>query len=603
MNFFTTLNETPTEKTKIESFQLPISYIQNKLHILPSNISTDLELTELTKAESLEEKENTLNPMYDYLFRPQHKFAENTIPLWKTHFTSNVQYLKETQIILSNMRTYKKNMDLHTTYKNYSPNYENMMDVWHATKEDPEFLDKYSYMDIEYLKWLNRMPSFLQMMSFVNMTSPILALIIPFIFILAPFIILKIQGQPITFTMYLDVLCNLAKYHFIGKAVSMLRNFNATNLVYFCMMLAFYAYQCYTNYNSCIRFYKHVREMNKKIIEMRNYLDYSIESMQQFLEISKTCQQYNAFNCEVCVHMDNMQNLRQVLSQVAPFEPNLNKVTEIGLLLRCFYEIHENDVYGRSVYWSFGFEGYMNNLLGVHENLCENRVAYAEYCDNDVKYMSEQQYYPAHMYDSFVSNDCQLDKNMVITGPNAAGKTTFLKTTLLNVLFSQQIGCGFYKSCKLRPYTHIYSYLNIPDTSARDSLFQAESRRCKEILDSVSSVDDSARHFCVFDELYSGTNPEEATKSAYAFLLYLAKYENVNFVLTTHYVSVCKRLRKVPTVCNWRMGARLLEDGNIRYTYKIGRGISKVQGAFSVLREMGYPTEILETIRNYDSSK
>jgi hypothetical protein len=50
------------------------------------------------------------------------------------------------------------------------------------------------------------------------------------------------------------------------------------------------------------------------------------------------------------------------------------------------------------------------------------------------------------------------------------------------------------------------------------------------------------------------------------------------------------------------MGAQLLEDGNLRYTYKIGRGVSKVQGAFSVLREMGYPTEILETIRNYDST-
>ena len=601
MNLFTYFNEAPKEKINFESqFQLPITYIQNQLHILPDNISSDLELTELNNAQLKEETK--LNPMYHYLFKPQHKFAENTIPLWKKHFTSNIQYLKETQMILSNLRTYKKNMELHTTNKNYSPNYENIMDVWHTTKEDPEFLDKYSYMDIHCFKWLNRMPSFLQTMSFVNMTSPILALILPFIFILAPFVILKIQGQDVCFTKYLDVLCSLAKYHFIGKAVNMLRNFSITNLIYFCMILAFYAYQCYTNYNSCVRFYKHIREMNKKIIEMRNYLDYSIESIQQFLQISKTCQQYSSFNCDVFAHVNNLHSLRQVLSQVEPFEPNLSKVTEIGLLLRCFYEIHENDVYSKSVYWSFGFEGYMNNLLGIHENLCENSIAYAEYRD-DVKYVSEQQYYPAHMYDSFVSNDCQLDKNMVITGPNAAGKTTFLKTTLLNVLFSQQIGCGFYKSCKLRPYTHIYSYLNIPDTSARDSLFQAESRRCKEILDSVSSVDDGARHFCVFDELYSGTNPEEATKSAYAFLLYLANYENVNFVLTTHYVSVCKRLRKVPTVCNWRMGARLLEDGNIRYTYKIGRGISKIQGAFSVLREMGYPTEILETIRNYDTFK
>jgi len=602
MNLLFESNTNQDKTTKVcTPFKLPITYIENDVHCLPPNVSADLELDKLiNEPQEVADEIKKQQPMYYYLFKPQNKFAENTIPLWKTHFTSNVHYLKETQSIISNLNIYKKNMDLHTTCTNYSPQYENIIDVWHTTKEDPEFLDKYSYMDIEWLKWLNRMPSFLQTMSFVNMTSPVLALIIPFIFILAPFIILKIQGMPVTFTMYLDVLCNLAKYHFIGKAVNMLRDFSVTNLIYFCLMTGFYLYQCYSNYNSCIRFYKNIRKMNQRIIETRNYLDYSIESIGQFMNISKTCLQYKPFHIETSAHIDNLISLRQVLANVAPFEPSLSKVTEIGLLMRCFYEIHENHVYGQSLFWSFGFEGYMNNLLGIHANLAENRIAYAEYSETCNKTVYENQYYPAHMYDTYVSNDCKLDKNMVITGPNAAGKTTFLKTTLLNVLFSQQIGCGFYKSCKINPYTHIHSYLNIPDTSARDSLFQAESRRCKEILDAVlMNPVDNARHFCVFDELYSGTNPEEATKSAYAFLLYLAKYENVDFILTTHYVSVCKRLRKVPTVRNWQMEARELADGEIKYSYKIGRGISKIQGAFSVLRQMGYPEEILNTIRGY----
>ena len=45
------------------------------------------------------------------------------------------------------------------------------------------------------------------------------------------------------------------------------------------------------------------------------------------------------------------------------------------------------------------------------------------------------------------------------------------------------------------------------------------------------------RHLCVFDELYSGTNPEEATKSSYAFLKYLAKYKHLDFILTTHILT------------------------------------------------------------------
>jgi hypothetical protein len=491
-------------------------------------------------------------------------------------------------------------MDIHNANTQYELKYENIMDVWRSTKENDDFLDKYSYMDIECLKWLNRMPSFLQTMSFVNMTSPVLALIIPFIFMLAPFVVIKMHGIPMTMTVYIETLCQIAKYHFIGKAVNMLCNFSATNLIYFVIMLVFYTYQCYSNYTYCVKFYRNIREINKHIIEMRNYLDYSIESMQQFVAISKTCQQYQSFNIVVSGHMQNLQDLRQVLSRVAPFDPSIGKLTEIGLLLRCFYEIYENETFCESIHWSFGFEGYMKNLQGICENLSEGRIHYAEYNKTNGQTIREQ-YYPAHMNEKYVTNDCAMDKNIVITGPNAAGKTTFLKTTMLNVLFSQQIGCGFYAKCEMPVYTHIHSYLNIPDTSARDSLFQAESRRCKEILDAVGSNSggEERRHFCVFDELYSGTNPEEATKSAYAFLRYLSKFENVDFILTTHYVSVCKKLQKIQKVRNWKMEAIQSTDGEIQYTYKIAEGISTVQGAYSVLRDMGYPPEILDTICKY----
>jgi DNA mismatch repair ATPase MutS len=164
-----------------------------------------------------------------------------------------------------------------------------------------------------------------------------------------------------------------------------------------------------------------------------------------------------------------------------------------------------------------------------------------------------------------------LDKNIIITGPNASGKTTILKSTLINVIFSQQFGCGFYDEATIVPYKHIHSYLNIPDTSGRDSLFQAESRRCKEILDIIQETESTmsnSRHCCIFDELYSGTNPEEAVESAYSFLLYLSKFDNVDFILTTHYFEVCKRFKKSDRVDNYKMDVAVDELGKIKYTYK-----------------------------------
>jgi DNA mismatch repair ATPase MutS len=188
-----------------------------------------------------------------------------------------------------------------------------------------------------------------------------------------------------------------------------------------------------------------------------------------------------------------------------------------------------------------------------------------------------------------------LSANIIITGPNASGKTTQLKTTAINIILTQQFGVGFYTSCELLPYTHIHSYLNIPDTSGRDSLFQAEARRCKEILDVVATSDtDSTRHFCVFDELFSGTNAEEATSASFGFLKYLQGFTNVDFILTTHFVKLCQKVEKdgALRIANYMMDAELC-DTEIVFTYDMIPGISKIKAAKLILIQMGFPDEII----------
>ena len=177
---------------------------------------------------------------------------------------------------------------------------------------------------------------------------------------------------------------------------------------------------------------------------------------------------------------------------------------------------------------------------------------------------------------------------MIITGPNASGKTTILKSLLFNIIFSQQTGLGFYDSAKINLYNYIHSYINIPDTSNRDSLFQAEARRCKNILDSIES--NNKRHLCVFDELYSGTNPTEAICAGYGFLTFLNKNKNINFILTTHYVELCDIL-KDQDILNMKM----LTDNK----YKLAYGISKINGGISILEELNYNKEIIEYAKNY----
>jgi hypothetical protein len=617
VNFTAKINEAIQNKTNINNknnknhannsesvFKLPIEYLDHSdRFVLNATVCDDLELS--VKESIVDISNNDIeneNTMYHYLLKPTNDFALNTIPKWNKYITANTVFLEETQEIIQTIGPYKKNMET----MNYTPDYDTIMKIWHDTKEDPNFLERYSYIEFEMFKNVNKMPAFLQAISVVNMGSPILSFLVPFILFLFPFVIVKMQGIPITFSVYIRVLKDISKNHFIGKLIANMQDMSLQNFVYIIILLGLYAYQIYQNYMACMRFYKNISRINEQICEMQKYLNYSISNMEYFSLLLKNKTNYYLFQQDLQLHINNLKDLRTYIQSVRPFKPSFSKIGEIGTLLGCYYELYSNTEYEISLKYSFDFEGFSNNLLGIFENLEKNKIGVSDFYTNmDISgnpLIMKEQYYPALINDTYVVNDADIDKNMIITGPNAAGKTTFLKTTLINIIFTQQFGCGFYSSCKMKPYTHIHSYLNIPDTSGRDSLFQAESRRCKEILNViVNDTIPNSRHFSIFDELYSGTNPLEASKSAYAFLLYLSKFDNVDFILTTHYVDICSRLTSVSNkIENWKMDASINEQGDIQYMYKISKGISTIQGAIKVLRDMEYPDEIIQTMTEYD---
>jgi DNA mismatch repair ATPase MutS len=203
-------------------------------------------------------------------------------------------------------------------------------------------------------------------------------------------------------------------------------------------------------------------------------------------------------------------------------------------------------------------------------------------------------YYPTLVKDSPKKNSIKLQKDCIITGPNASGKTTTLKSVLINILLTQQYGCGFYDKMSFIPYHYLHCYLNVPDTSGRDSLFQSESRKCKKILDKINKLGGSVRHFCLFDELYSGTNPKEAVKCGYAYLSHLSNTANIQYMLTTHYTELCEKFSKKDTIENYKMLVKVDEaTSTITYTYKIVKGVNDVDGGVEVLRQMNYPVSIL----------
>ena len=559
------------KKEPLDPFKLPIEYLdENVIHTLTDVVASDLELVSATASE----------PMYDILLKPKHSFAKNMICQWKKKFTSDTEFLKQTQQIIGK-----------TAASNSTIDCESISTIWKDIYETPGFHDRYSYIDIDKFHFINHSSKFLGVWTVVNLLSPLFSIMLPLILLVAPFVLLKIQRVPIEFNTYIDVLKNIAKQHAIGKVFNSMNDFSMNNLIYVVFTVAMYAMQMYQNVKSCIRFYKNINSVNTNLLTLKTFVDHSIASMEEFLEKNAGLSRYRGFCHDVSLHCHYLLSLRDELKDVKPFSFGVSKCFEVGYLLKCYYSLHSVADYKLGLQYAISFEGYRSNLESLGECIQQGSLHFGQL--NGDKTVFKNQHYPTHETKS-VPNTINLKKNLIITGPNASGKTTQLKTTAINIIFTQQFGLGFYESASITPYTHIHSYLNIPDTSGRDSLFQAEARRCKEILDIIDSEEES-RHFCIFDELFSGTNAEEATSASFGFLKYLQKRENVDFILTTHFVKLCKMVKKAETlkIENYKMDATL-DGNNIVFHYKLIKGISKIKAAKLILIQMGFPEEICE---------
>lgn len=583
-------------------FKLPIEYLDESHQFeLSKIVSLDLELL----------PSDSNNPsMYEQLCNPKTDFAKRLIRDIHNKYTTNTVFLQETQDVLMDMKNYHSGLSK-CNISEFKPNCETFMTIWKHTKEDAHFLEQYSFMEWSVLEYLNHSTEFLQTLSFINILSPLFSLLVPIIFLVFPFVLLRLRGIEITMEQYIDTLKDISKNHFIGKALNM--QFTIEGILYFGFTAGLYILQTYQNVMSCSKYYTNISKMNAHLLYMKNHLQLSIGGMETFVLLHSDKSTYRAFCADMKTHIVQLREIVSTLESISPFTHSISKLLHVGYMLNCYYQLHYNVDYEKSIRYSVGFDAYMELLSGIHNNIQCGYLGKATFVE-DSEPIFESQYYPSHKpniekgsnevvrpsTDKCVKNRCDLTKNIIITGVNASGKTTFLKTTAINILVSQQFGVGFYASCAIRPYTHMHSYLNIPDTSGRDSLFQAESRRCKEIIDIIDTTKENAdsRHFVIFDELYSGTNPTEATKSATSLLKYLAKFDNVRFILTTHYVSVCKKFRKSSNVRNYKMNVKVSETGKITYLYTIKKGISKIQGGMEILKMMDYPEEILKDIRD-----
>ena len=551
-------------------FQLPIYYTKEK-QLLEGNIKEDLELLETN-----EDNENR-DCLLELIFNPKTELGKNLLKKQIEYFTTNKEYLKDTQNIISKWNFNEEK----TSIKN------NFFQLWNEIKNDKNFIDRYYYVDIDYFKFLNKSSFFLQLLSIYNLMSPVLTLLIPIFLLIVPFFMLKFMGLKIDVTSYFTVLKKVFSSHALGNLLNLTGDIPIEKKIYALVSIGFYIFSIYQNVLICYRFFNNFQKIHNNLFLLHNYLTLTIHNCEIIEESTKNKKSYQLFLLDVLQYKTKFIELSENVKKIKELNwKNItSKTCEIGYVMKLYYNLHTDEEIKNLLEFSFGLNGYkehMDSLSDLYKNKLINKCKFGK------KMNIKDAFNPYLINNNPVKNDIELEKNMIITGPNASGKTTLLKTVLINQIFSQCFGCGFFKKATIPIYNSIHCYLNIPDTSGRDSLFQAEAKRCKQIIDSLQ---DNNKHFCIFDELFSGTNPTEACASSYGFIKYL-NTKKIDFLLTTHLVDLCQKLENNVKQCH--MKVKQINSFEFDFTYKIESGISTIKGGLKVLNDLCFPDEIIK---------
>jgi len=503
---------------------LPIQYVDHQS--VPPSVKEELEL--------IDSKDVAI---YHRIFPPCDLVKELA-----SYYTKDVTFLQESTKV----------------HQRYSGVQRDFLREWKQLKENKEFKLTYQYLESSWVSSFNESPTFLFMISMYFVTSPLLFVLTPLLLLLLPFVLIARNGLPMNWSNYLVMFQLYSVKHPLFAMANFNKSTSQTNLL---GGLVFFCVQLYVNVYTLYNFYKNLTHVHKVMDAAKIYAKDTLKRMRELKSVIQPLSTYEGFYNHLVIQEELLQRYLDRWSVPT-------HLWYCGSNRTFFYELYHKEELSQLIEYTIGFNEYLD---------CMQCLKKRKKCTFGDKTSFKGAYYPIK---GAIKNTYTM-KNMVVTGPNASGKTTFLKMTLINVLLSQQFGCGFYKSATIRPYDTFACYVNIPDTCGRDSLFQAEARRCKEIID----ADKTKRTLCIFDELFSGTNPEEAIATGSSMLRYLLKFDTFDFLLTTHFVELCKEMKELPM--KQMIG------------YKLKQGISFVKGGIRVLEEMNFPSSIVSQAKDY----
>ncbi len=250
----------------------------------------------------------------------------------------------------------------------------------------------------------------------------------------------------------------------------------------------------------------------------------------------------------------------------------------IGILQNNAKVISEIDVLSSFAYVSEKY-GYVRPILNI---------------TNEIKIISSRHPVVENVLKDaeYVPNDIIMDNNtdiILITGPNMAGKSTYMRQLGIIAIMAQ-IGCFVpAEEASLPVFDKIFTRIG-----ASDDLVSGESTFMVEMMEASRAIKNAtSKSLILFDELGRGTATYDGMSLAEAILEYIANNIKCKTLFSTHYHELTEMEKTLPNLKNKHVSA-IEENGNITFLHKVKDGSVDKSYGINVATLAGLPKEVID---------
>ena len=311
-----------------------------------------------------------------------------------------------------------------------------------------------------------------------------------------------------------------------------------------------------------------------------------LRGMQQWLQVLQT----EKLPASASTFIDRGHHIlqTQALAELASFQKDkrFSRKELIDYGKKSYYQHRKQLVELMEIY------GRMDAWFSMATAMQEHKLCYPEFIDSATPYIQAKGLYHL-LLPKPVPYDLRMDPEhhfVFLTGANMAGKSTLIKSVGAAVYLAH-IGMGVpAQEMRLTLFDGILSNINVVDNIAKgESFFYNEVQRIRKTVEQVRT----GKWLVLIDELFKGTNVQDAMKCSVAVIKGLIRIKNSLFILSTHLYEIADELKVFPDI-SFRYFETVVAENELRFTYQLREGVSNDRlGYFILQRE-----KVVEMLEN-----